>query len=391
MSSVSKDEQKSQNSSHTDNSQKSGFGALDKIGQVDPDQATYFSYTKADGTPVDQMVRYPEASYQTNYLLVEDEPGIFHSSYAIDNFYFADRIDEFAVVDPGKKALFVDVGVYDLCGIEFLDEALVRTNTRWEDAELFLTHSHDDHDGNMHYCLDKGARCVYVGALPEFKDSMVDDYLVLSGLAKTDTSKLRFYVERLLKRASIFDGYEDRVRVVKNGDVISVGDYHFEVLETPGHTIEHLALIERDKGLLFAGDHILDTAPGLMSYFADIHLLKRFLESLEYLKTVGLKKVFMCHHDALVGTEEINGFLDKIVKSYERPVNKMLSMLEKDHPLTTLELAKKYYAYLSNWDDQPLILLTRRVAIALSYLEYLYDIGKAKRSIAEDGALEYFI
>ena len=51
----------------------------------------------------------------------------------------------------------------------------------------------------------------------------------------------------------------------------------------------------------------------------------------------------------------------------------------------------KYYFYLPSWDDQPPILQVRRLAIAFSYLEYLYDMGKAERQVAEDGALLYML
>lgn len=104
------------NDSHTDNTSKSGFDALSTLGKNNEDEQVCFTYEKADGTTVEQLVRYPEVTYTTNFLLREDLPGIFHSSYAVDNFYFTDRIDEFAVIDPGKKALFVDVGLYDFCG-----------------------------------------------------------------------------------------------------------------------------------------------------------------------------------------------------------------------------------------------------------------------------------
>lgn len=373
-----------------DNTTKSGFDALETLGQIDPEHATYFTYETANGSSASQLIRYPEVSHKTNYLLEEDGTNILHSSYEVDNFYFTDRIDEFAVVDSGEQALFVDVGLYDLCGIDYLDGALERANVPWESVEVFLTHSHDDHDGNTRYCLDKGARRVYVGALPTFEESMVDDYLTISGLARLDDDDARFYVERLLKRDSMFDGYEDRVQVVRTGDTIDIGDHHFEVLETPGHTPEHISLIERDKGIFFAGDHILDTAPGLMSYFADLHLLKRFLESFDYLKTLDLQKVYMCHHDALEGTEAIHAFLDKIVQSYDRPINKMLGLVEAE-PLSVEALARKYYSYLPSWTEQPLILMTRRVSVAFSYLEYLYDVGKVNRHVAEDGAFEYWI
>lgn len=375
---------------HTDNTLKSGFDALETLGQIDPDQAIYFNYEAKDTTPIAQLVRYPEVSYETNYLLQEDDPHIYHSSYQVDDFYFTDRIDEYAVVDPSKKVLFIDVGLYDLCGVDFLDEALEASDVPWDDAEVFLTHAHDDHDGNTRYCLDKGARRVYVGDLPVFEESMVDGFLMASGLARQEDNGARFYVERLLKRDSMFEGFEDRVQVVRTGDIIEVGEYHLEVLETPGHTPEHISLLEREHGIFFAGDHILDTAPGLMSYSADLHLLKRFLESFDHLKALALRKVYMCHHDALIGTDTINAFLDKIVESYERPINKMFALVEEE-PLTVEALARKYYAYLPSWSEQPLILLTRRVSVALSYLEYLYDERRVNRRIAEDGALEYWI
>lgn len=375
---------------HTDNTSKSGFDALDTIGQIDPDQATYFEYEAADGKLIAQLIRYPEVSYETNYLLQEDDPNIYHSSYQVDNFYFTDRIDEFAVVDPGKKAVFVDVGHHDLCGVDFLDGALEAANVSWSDAEVFITHGHDDHDGNARYCLDKGARRVYVGDPSVFKESLVPDYLRISGLARQTSDGTRFNHLRFLNRDNEFDGFEDRVQVVRTGDTIDVGEYHFEVIETPGHTAEHVSLLERERGIFFAGDHILDTAPGLMSYSADLHLLKRFLESFDQLKALELKKVYMCHHDPLIGTERINTFLDKIVESYERPINKMLAIVE-EQPLTAEALAQKYYSYLPSWSEQPLILLTRRVSVALSYLEYLYDTGSVNRRVAEDGALEYWV
>ena len=143
---------KAQERLHIDNTTKSGFNALDSIGKSDSSHARCFTYVASDGSQKKLPIVYPEVSYVTNFLLNEDLPGIYHSSFAIDNFYFADRIDEFAVVDPGANALFIDVGAYDLCGVEFLDEVLVRTGTAWEDANVFLTHSHDDHDGNLAYC-----------------------------------------------------------------------------------------------------------------------------------------------------------------------------------------------------------------------------------------------
>lgn len=380
---------KAQERLHIDNTTKSGFNALDSLGKIDSAEARYFTYQAADGSEKKHLVVYPEVSHVTNFLLHEDLPGIYHSSYAIDNFYFADRIDEFAVIDPGNKALFVDVGMYDMCGVEFLDEALARTDTAWEDAAVFITHSHDDHDGNVEYCLDKGAQRVYMRELPAYDESQTRNFLIRCGVERAGDDEVFFYIERLLKRNGRFEDYEDRISFVKNGDVIEVGDYRFEVIETPGHTATHVCLIEREKHILFAGDHVLDTAPGLMSFAPDIRQLQQFLANLAYLKTLDLECVFMCHREPLIGVDEINAFLEKIIASYDRPINKMQSVLEET-PLTVNELARKYYSYLPSWDEQPPILRSRRLAIALSYLEYLHDSARAERREAADGALEYW-
>ena len=374
-----------------DNRSKSGFSALETLGQIDPADATYFTYQSKDGTTVEKLIRYPEVSYVTDFLLNEDIPGVLHSSFSVSNFYFADRIDEFVVVDPGKRALFIDVGLYDFCGVEFLDGALGKSGVAWSDTEVFLTHSHDDHDGNARYCLDRGARRVYMGKLLPFDESVIDAYLTATGTKRSCPVDIEFYVKRILDREDQFAEHADRVCVVGNGDKITVGEYCFDVIETPGHTVEHICLLERDKGLLFAGDHVLDTAPGLMSYYPDLHLLKDFLGNISYLMSLGLQRVFMCHHEPLIGTEAIDEFLAGILKSYERPIEKMYGLVEHEKPLTVYQLAEKYYSYLDSWVDQPRILLSRRIAIAFTYLEYLYDVGRINRRVAEDGAFEYWV
>jgi len=41
------------------------------------------------------------------------------------------------------------------------------------------------------------------------------------------------------------------------GETITVGDFNFEVIPTPGHAPGHICLYEPDKKILFSGDHIL--------------------------------------------------------------------------------------------------------------------------------------
>ncbi|MEM7427132.1 MAG: MBL fold metallo-hydrolase [Pseudomonadota bacterium] len=47
-------------------------------------------------------------------------------------------------------------------------------------------------------------------------------------------------------------------RMVVDGDVIDLGDRHFEVIHTPGHSPGGIALWEQASGILFSGDIVYD-------------------------------------------------------------------------------------------------------------------------------------
>lgn len=56
-------------------------------------------------------------------------------------------------------------------------------------------------------------------------------------------------------------GPEPTVELV-HGDLLSFGNYNFEVRHTPGHTMGHVAFLERQLGLMFCGDLIFQGSVG---------------------------------------------------------------------------------------------------------------------------------
>lgn len=55
--------------------------------------------------------------------------------------------------------------------------------------------------------------------------------------------------------------------VAKDGDVIEVGDFHFQCISTPGYSPRHMCLYEPNKKILVAGDHILSDITPNIAYF----------------------------------------------------------------------------------------------------------------------------
>ena len=47
------------------------------------------------------------------------------------------------------------------------------------------------------------------------------------------------------------------VRSLSDGEVITIGSMRWEVVLTPGHSPGHICLLERSRGLLLTGDHVL--------------------------------------------------------------------------------------------------------------------------------------
>jgi glyoxylase-like metal-dependent hydrolase (beta-lactamase superfamily II) len=67
------------------------------------------------------------------------------------------------------------------------------------------------------------------------------------------------------------------LKTLEDGDAVSVGDYQFRCVETPGHTMGHICLYEPTQKLLVAGDHILiDITPNIQCW-------SRFAQSVETL------------------------------------------------------------------------------------------------------------
>jgi glyoxylase-like metal-dependent hydrolase (beta-lactamase superfamily II) len=68
---------------------------------------------------------------------------------------------------------------------------------------------------------------------------------------------------------------------LKEGDVVPIGGYRFEVLHTPGHSPGHISLFDRETGILFGGDLVGDivawytpASDGVTGYLASLEKIR---------------------------------------------------------------------------------------------------------------------
>ena len=335
---------------------------------------------------------YDSVTYESKYLFREDFPGLFHSSFSISGFPLAKRLDLFAIIEPGVRGLFFDVGKEELCGTEALDRIIEDNDIPWSSVEIVVSHFHDDHDGCLQHCVNKGVTRVYHGPRISYSEERKQAFLQRSGIVKHGDNDLDAYVDFFMQKNRFSAEVESALHEVKEGTVFSIAGYTFEVVYTPGHTPEHISLFEPTRKIMLAGDFILDAAPGVMQFIPDAHMLEQYLEKLTQTKEAELKALFMSHHRALFSTEEINALIGKQVASYDHSLHKVLAQFSFGEWLDAYEVAQRYCSNhaggLAGLADNPRI---RKIANTYGFLDCLEERGFLRTKISSDGREVYFL
>lgn len=175
--------------------------------------------------------------------------------------------DFYSVEDPGSRQFFV-VGKDKVLLFDtgFGKSSLVEKIRKFSDLpiEVALTHGHGDH----------------TGGLKEFGWCYV---------AKGDVPMLPAGIES---------------KIIKEGDVFSVGDFNFEVIEIPGHTEGSVVFLDKAKKIMIGGDSI---QPGPIFMFGDKKKFDDYIASMEKLNklTAFIEKIYPAHNASVVGPEYI--------------------------------------------------------------------------------------
>lgn len=349
-----------------------------------------------DGVPSffrNKTPMFPKATYQCVEYFNEILPAIYRCTFEIENFPFAKRLMWHCVVEPGKRALLIDCGWWELCGVKMLDEVVDRFNIPWEKIDVFITHFHEDHDGNLAYCLKQGVGNVFHGPRQVYQEKNINSYLRATGSAQANDYEFiplleLFHGKNIIGAPKAFKQIQKQV-----GKTFEIADYSFETIFTPGHTNDHICLVDWGKGLLFAGDHITDSAPGVLKVDTETPVLVEYLDSLESLKQANLNYVLMSHEKPLIGTEAINAFLEKMIRKCDKPFRKSLDILaQQKNPISMYNFSSFAEAHRpGGYRAQTAEVRGRRLMYNYSFVDYLEHTGKAAFHEDDNGVRLYYL
>ncbi len=290
------------------------------------------------------------------------------------------------------RNLLIDTGFnLDACWIA-MDQALKELEVSMANTDLFITHYHSDHIGLIGH-LVTDTNTVFISEQDgwmieaDYKENLfrtrIGTHLHQSGLLAEGVPNLP-EENAIVKYASkAFFNFTIR----HEGDELNVGDYHFQCLETPGHTKGHMCLYEPGKKFLIAGDHVLaKITPNIGLWILDYDALGAYLHSLDKTAALEIDLVLPAHR---VLIRDIRQRVEEIKQHHARRVQNVLDIVGSDR-MTAAQVASRMKWDLSyqTWDDFPINAKMHAAGEAMSHLYYL--VVNDKLAMTQEKGIYYF-
>ena len=176
-------------------------------------------------------------------------------------------------------------------------------------------------------------------------------------------------------------------RILRGGEDVSVGGFHFGVQWTPGHTPGHICLYEHQRHLLLCGDHVLrQVAPNVsLQPYADSNPMPGYLASLEQIVRLPATLSLPGHGDPF---EDVQARAKELLDHQLGRRARLVALLT-EKPVTAYDLAGQVWADSrpTSWAAFSGPLRRNAVATLAAHLEMLADEGLVGRH--EDGQVRF--
>lgn len=311
-------------------------------------------------------------------MIAEILPNLYKFEIPLPNNSLK-AVNSYVIKDRGRN-LIIDTGMNReecmnsmLLGLSELDVDLRKT-------DFFITHFHMDH-------LDLVSNLATDTSTIYFNRPDAD--IISSGVNWDNicnfASMNGFPQNELQKALEKHPAYKYSAKgleftLLKEDDTISIGDYLFKCVETPGHTMGHMCLYEPDKKILLAGDHILnDITPNISLWSDEDNPLDEYLASLDKVYEFDIELVLPGHRGVFRdGKKRIRA----LKQHHQRRAEEVLSILEKGGK-DAFQVASQMewgitYGF---WDLFPDLQKWFATGEAIAHLKYLEEKGLIRKEV----------
>jgi len=279
-----------------------------------------------------------------------------------------------------EKNLMIDAGMNRPECIDVMDRELRELDIDLSVTDVFVTHLHADHLGLAPY-VSGGKTDVLMGPgdIEDIKESRYWDrmhsFAVRNGFPNPDPKDA----------ISRHPGYKYgplgpmKIRPAVNGDIIEVGSLKLEVLHTPGHTRGHNCLLERERRLLFSGDHILgDITPNISHWVEEEDPLSDYMRSLRMIWELDIDLALPGHRSMIGGP---HARMEELIRHHEERAAEVLDILGSSE-MDAFSIASRMTWDMTyrSFDEFPIMQKWFALGEALAHIRYLETGGRVKRS-----------
>lgn len=154
------------------------------------------------------------------------------------------------------------------------------------------------------------------------------------------------------------------VTPLNNGGIVKLGDYHYRIIFTPGHSDGHICFFNEEFGVLISGDHLLPKITSNISLWPDSFPdpLKNYLQSLQKNLLMPIQLVLPAHGD------EFSNVKERVYQLQAHHVDRLKLMKGLADNATVFNICKKVFSEKLNIHE--LRFATTETAAHLMYLVY---------------------
>ncbi|MDR2885001.1 MAG: MBL fold metallo-hydrolase, partial [Deferribacteraceae bacterium] len=260
-----------------------------------------------------------------------------------------------------------------------------------KNADLLITHMHSDHCGlcgELAHTMNR----IYIGTVDGeiIHRLMVDDREKNYFEGLNHKFGLSKYNIRLTDNPGITLLFKEPVKFtyLNENDIVKVGRFHFEVIDTPGHTPGHISLYERNEKIMIMGDHVLSRITPNISFWGGSYgdILGVYLKSLQKIRDYDVKYILSSHRAA---PESLSQRVDELIAHHEERLEEIMNILSSRAKNAADTAAEMHWSLRGiSWDEFPNAQKWFATNEAISHLEHLLAIGKVDK-IESDGVFIY--
>ncbi len=282
--------------------------------------------------------------------------------------------------------LLIDCGMDTPESFAALESALGRAGARWSEIRVVVvTHMHPDHIGLAPRIRAlSGASFLMHQAEAAHLDSLEREERRLPYLHDAYTrcgvpAEAQLEMDRSFAfiRKSLHEIVPDML--LRGGERIDSAIGPLTVVPTPGHSPGHICLHAAGRGLLFSGDHILNSITPNISWHPGTDALGDYLESLDRVGRLEIERVLPAHGPPFSGHRE---WIAETVAHHDRRCGRILEAV-RDGARTAHEIAGRLWT-------QRLDPIHRHFAVfeTMAHLEHMRRRGQL-RALDRGGVSEW--